>query len=273
MPETYSGCCADRRRRPCSSAPSVAAASRPKARASPYRRERIQRGSAAVDGHVRRPARGPDRRSPTRWPAGSGGRDRGRSAMSPELITVVLIMAGVLARAVHGHGVLRAAGADRRLPGRVVERPVGRGLQRRLVEPGSGEDAADAVEVERLAGVRRAGQGQQLAVEIEPGAQHADGLQRLAGAARIHRGELGARPRSSSWPSGPVTATRPRCTLSTKPWRTTSTRIGSDLEGVGHGSDASRDRPPHTTGRVCREANVIRMIFRRRVATPTRSLP
>jgi hypothetical protein len=42
--------------------------------------------------------------------------------------------------------------------------------------------------MERLARVRRADQGQQLAVEVEPGAHHPDGLQRLARAAGVDQG-------------------------------------------------------------------------------------
>ena len=73
------------------------------------------------------------------------------------------------------------------LAGRVVQRVVRRGLQRGLVEPGGGEDPADALDVERLPGVRGAGQRQQLRRQVEPGAQHAERLDRLVARARQDR--------------------------------------------------------------------------------------
>ena len=46
--------------------------------------------------------------------------------------------------------------------GLLVRRPVRRGLQIRLGQPGVVEDASDGVDVERLTGVRGADQGEQL---------------------------------------------------------------------------------------------------------------
>ena len=70
----------------------------------------------------------------------------------------------------------------------VVGRPVRRGLQDGLVQPGAGEDAADGLgwnsSPECEAQTRASS-----SVEVETGAQHPDGLQRLAGAAREHRRE------------------------------------------------------------------------------------
>ena len=56
-----------------------------------------------------------------------------------------------------------------------------------LAETGLAEDAADGLDVERLAGVRGADQGEQVRREIETGPDQADRLHRLAGAAGIHR--------------------------------------------------------------------------------------
>ena len=71
--------------------------------------------------------------------------------------------------------------------GLLVGRPVRRGLQILLAETGLAEDAADGVDVERLTGVGGADQGEQVRGQIEPGPDQADRLQRLAGAAGIHR--------------------------------------------------------------------------------------
>jgi hypothetical protein len=86
---------------------------------------------------------------------------------------------GVLARAVHAQ-----AGA---VGGRPVLGVVLGAEQSRLLQPGAGEDLAGPVEVERFAGVRGAGQRQQLALQVEPGPQHGDHLQRLDGRARRRR--------------------------------------------------------------------------------------
>jgi hypothetical protein len=93
----------------------------------------------------------------------------------------------VLAGAVHRDRVLRPAGPDPLVAGDVVDRVVGRGAQGGRIQPGAGQDPAYAVEVEGLAGVRRAGQREQLTVQVEAVPEHPDGLHRFAGRARQHR--------------------------------------------------------------------------------------
>jgi hypothetical protein len=73
----------------------------------------------------------------------------------------------VLAGAVHRQGAGLLAGPDGRGLGVVVERVVRRRLQRVHVEVAQREDPADAVEVERLAAVRRAGQRKQVGWQVE----------------------------------------------------------------------------------------------------------
>ena len=77
------------------------------------------------------------------------------------------------------------------------------------------------------------------------------------------RGYIGANSAPTeevSRPSGAVIATRPRCTLSTKPLRTTSTRMGSVSKGL---ATSQTLRPGDlTAGVVLRWANVISVISR-----------
>ena len=70
---------------------------------------------------------------------------------------------------------------------RVVEGVVRRGLQRLLVEPGQGQDAPRALDVEGLARVRGAGQREQVGRQVEPGADHAERLDGLVARAGQHR--------------------------------------------------------------------------------------
>ena len=86
--------------------------------------------------------------------------------MSQPLTTQVAQHRGVLAGAVHGDDGL-LAGPDHRDLRDVVERVVRRGLQCRLVQAGQRQDPAHALEVERLAGVRGAGQRQQVRRQVQ----------------------------------------------------------------------------------------------------------
>ncbi len=87
----------------------------------------------------------------------------------------------MLAGAVHADRVPLAAGAQVVGVGVRVQRVRRRRLQRRLVQPGQRQDLPDGVEVERLAGVARRRERQQPAVERQPGAEHAERLDRLVG--------------------------------------------------------------------------------------------
>ena len=95
---------------------------------------------------------------------------------------------GVLARAVHEDRRLLPPGPDDLLTGRVVERVVGRGLERRLVEPGAGQDPPGPVDVEVLPGVGSTRQREQRRLELQPEPQHAERLHRLVARAGQHRG-------------------------------------------------------------------------------------
>ena len=102
---------------------------------------------------------------------------------------------GVLARAVHGDRLPATAVAQPGVPLLVVERDVGRCLQRRGVQPRALQDPEGAVDVHRLPGVRRAGEGQQVGRQVEPLVHHADGLQGLVARTRQHRrGDVADRP-------------------------------------------------------------------------------
>ena len=129
---------------------------------------------------------------------------------------------GVLAGAVHGQGAGLLAGPDRRDLGVVVERVVRRGLQRVHVEVAEREDPADAVEVERLAAVRGAGQREQLRRQVEAEPDHA----RAPGAACCTSAAAPARSTSPTdhavVPSAASATTEPWWWPSTKPERTTS---------------------------------------------------
>ena len=65
--------------------------------------------------------------------------------------------------------------------------------QRRDVETDTGEEPEDAVEVIALAGVARAGEGQQVPLEGQARPEHRDSLQRLVGGPREDRRLRGAR--------------------------------------------------------------------------------
>ena len=65
-----------------------------------------------------------------------------------------------------------------------VERDVRGVLQVVDAETGALEDLPDPVQVGRLAGMAGGGQGEELAVEVEPGTQHRHGLHRLERGAR-----------------------------------------------------------------------------------------
>ena len=65
---------------------------------------------------------------------------------------------------------------------------VRRVLQVGFTEPGAGEDPADPVEVERLAGVAGTDQGEEFVGQIESGTHHGQSLDRLVGRPREDRG-------------------------------------------------------------------------------------
>ena len=160
---------------------------------------------------------------------------------------------GVLAGAVHQHRRLRAAVADQLLPGGVVERIVRRGLEVGLGQAHRREEPAYALEVERLARVRGAGQREQVGRQVEADPEHAERLERLVARARQdrvghvadrprHRAVGGrARPRNRS--DGPR---RTRCARSPRPGRQ-----DSSWQASGQGSDAGRMVP-------CRRPNTAR---------------
>jgi len=85
----------------------------------------------------------------------------------------------VLARAVHPQPRPVAAGPRHRRDELLLHRPGGRAAQRALVQPGRGEDGAGAFDVEVLARVAARGQRQQLAVQVQSGAQHGHRLHGL----------------------------------------------------------------------------------------------
>ncbi len=99
---------------------------------------------------------------------------------------------GVLAGTVHRDPGLVADRADVRHPRIVVDRPVRRGLQGVLAQPGAGEDPTAPVDVDLLAGVRRGDQRQQIVRQVQPRVDHRYRLERLQRAPRIDRGVHGA---------------------------------------------------------------------------------
>src|SRR6516225_10060153 len=85
----------------------------------------------------------------------------------------------VLARAIHVHSVRPAALAEESPERGLVHRQRGRALQRVLGQPGTGQDLPDPGDVEVLAGVARAGQRQELALDGQAAGAHGGGLYRL----------------------------------------------------------------------------------------------
>ena len=133
---------------------------------------------------------------------------------------------------------LVAAGPDQVVRGLLVDRPVRRGLQVVLAQPGPAEDAVVRPRrgTARRSGTRRPGRAGRGADRGRPGPC------RPPAAACWSCGDTSARtPRPAQRirrPSGAVTATRPWWTLSIVPLRTTSTRIGS----IANGSSAAASR-------------------------------
>jgi hypothetical protein len=75
----------------------------------------------------------------------------------------------------------------------LVGRQRGRAAQGVLAQPGAGQDLAHPGDVEGLAGMAGGGEGEQLSVQVQPGAQHPGGLHRLIGRTRERRGPRLAR--------------------------------------------------------------------------------
>src|SRR5205807_1101633 len=95
---------------------------------------------------------------------------------------------GVLAGAVHVQRVgVAVPGGVEVGEGVGADGEAGGVLQGRDGEAGGGEDAADAVEVPRLAGVAGAGQREQFVGEGQAAADHRGGLDGLVGRARVVR--------------------------------------------------------------------------------------
>ena len=160
---------------------------------------------------------------------------------------------GVLARAVHQHRRPRASVADHLLPGRVVERIVRRRPEVGLGQSHRREEPAYALDVERLARVRGAGEREQLGRQVEAGPEHAEGLERLVARAGQHRvGHVADRPghRAVGGRARPRIRSdvprRTRCGRSPRPGRQ-----GSSWQASGQGSDAGRMVP-------CRRPNTAR---------------
>ena len=135
-------------------------------------------------------------------------------------------------------GVGVAAGAQQRVaraPARRTASPAG-SAGRDVVEPGAGEDPADAVEVERLAGVRGRGQREQLAA---PGRARARPCRRPACGLLDERGKTGevTSPRASS--DGAVGGEHRRASRGGRPRRT---RSGRPRRGRPGARRASRRR-------------------------------
>ncbi len=106
----------------------------------------------------------------------------------------------MLAGAALDDGGRAAAGGDPRGALGVGVGQVGGVLQVRLGEAGTGQDAADPVEVEGLCRVARRGEGQEVGRQVEAGADHGEGLDRLerragqdraGGVARRHEDRAG----------------------------------------------------------------------------------
>ena len=84
----------------------------------------------------------------------------------------------------------------------LVEWQGGRAPQRPLVQPGTGQDLPHAGDMEGFAGMARCGEREQLAVQVQPGAQHASGLHRFV--CRTREGRRRHLARAENW-----LATRP----------------------------------------------------------------
>ena len=191
LPETYAGC-----RRIASATvsdrwsgwsqtvqPERQAPERP---GQPGQRGREQRRAAAVDGH------GGHRLT------GHLG-ERGRDGLLERVVGLPVGRevpavqhaggehGGVLARAVHQDRLAVAPGPHHDLLGGVVQRVVGRRLQRGLGDSRGREDAAYPLDVERLAGVRRAGQRQELGGQVQAEPHHRQRLERLVAGPRQDR--------------------------------------------------------------------------------------
>ena len=93
----------------------------------------------------------------------------------------------MLTRAVHRDRRLLLSAPDACRSSRLVERVVRRRLERGLVETGGRQDPAYALDVEVLTRVARAGQREQVTVEVETGAQHAERLHWLVARAWVDR--------------------------------------------------------------------------------------
>ena len=146
-------------------------------------RDRHDRGAAAVDpgGGDRLAGQLGQRLAPSA--AAAGGPGRGTSRGPSRSTTQVASIAACLPEQFWASDAGRPALGDPR--DRRSSSSYGRSgvfCRSASVSPAPARIAAHAVEVERLAGVAGAGQGQQLAVEVEAGAQHRERLQRLVGA-------------------------------------------------------------------------------------------
>ena len=75
----------------------------------------------------------------------------------------------------------------------LVERQRRRAAQGVLIQPGTGQDLAHPGYVEGFAGMAGGGEREQLAVQVQPGAQHPGGLHRLVCRTRERRGPRLAR--------------------------------------------------------------------------------
>ena len=107
--------------------------------------------------------------------------------MSQPLTTQVASIAACLPEQFIWSGVRSPPARHHGVPLGVLERVVGRRLEGGLVEPGRREDPAYAVEVERLPGVRRARQRQELGRQVEAEPHHRQRLERLVARPRQDR--------------------------------------------------------------------------------------
>ena len=153
----------------------------------PDDRQVVQRRPAPVDSHGLDPLSGEPLDGARDRRAEAGGRGRGRSAC-PSRTRRSWRAWRRACRSSSGRGPRVGGRRGRRRRARCSSMGyAGVFCRASSVRPASSQDVADSRQVERLSGVARAGQGQQVGRHVEPGFEHGQGLQRLARRTREDR--------------------------------------------------------------------------------------